>query len=232
MNNDRLEVLRESNKHSKFKTSQNNSDIIYKYSRISAKLAAYTIDLDKIANYKYNKSNKELGDYIDAIKFFRAGNLKDALLHVNKLLALRPDDPYYHELKAQIYFDGGKSLSSLNEYSIASKLRHNDVLIRLGRAIVGITTSMHNNSPMIEFYNDLLFVTENDPDNLLALHYMAIYYEKIGATGKNYLNTALIAFKSGRLKDAKKMASAAMKILPKGSPDWYKASDIVDANSM
>jgi predicted Zn-dependent protease len=74
-----------------------------------------------------------------------------------------------------------------------------------------------------------VFVIQQDPDNLLALHYLAIYYEKTGAMGKSYLNTALISLRSGRIRDARKMAAAAMRALPKKSPDWYKAGDILAA---
>ncbi len=70
---------------------------------------------------------------------------------------------------------------------------------------------------------------ENDPDNLLALHYLAIYYEKKGLIGKSHLNTALIALKSGRTTDARTMAGIAIRELPKNSPDWYKAGDILAA---
>jgi len=229
MSNDRLLILRGFNKRSKFKTSQNKDDIIYKYTRSSAKLAAFTLALDQIQDCSYAKNSDELTHYIKAIQCFRIGNFDDSLNHINHLVMLHPDDPYYHELKAQIYFEAGKS-AALSEYIMAVELRPNDVLIRLGKAIVGIATSNSTNPRAItKFYKDLLFVIERDPDNLLALYYLAIYYERTGATGKSYLNTALIALKAGRSTDARTMAAAAMRALPQNSPDWYKAGDILAA---
>jgi predicted Zn-dependent protease len=64
---------------------------------------------------------------------------------------------------------------------------------------------------------------------LLALHYLAIYYDKKGLIGKSHLNTALIALKSGRIADARRMARISMQELPKRSTDWYKAGDILAA---
>ena len=63
-----------------------------------------------------------------------------------------------------------------------------------------------------------------------ALYYMSIYYEKKGLIGKSYLNAALIAHKSGKKRNAVKLATNALKELTKKSPDWYKASDIIAAN--
>ena len=131
-------------------------------------------------------------------------------------------------LKRQIYFEAGKK-AALSEYIIASDAKPDDVLIRLGKAIVGINKYIDDQHRITRFYKDLLFVTERDPDNLLALHYLAIYYEKKGLVGKSYLNTAIIALRSGRIEDARKMASSAMRILPKRSPDWYRAGDIIAA---
>jgi predicted Zn-dependent protease len=228
LSNDRLLILRSFNKRSKFRNSQNHHDLLYKYTRSSAKLAAYTLDLDKIFDHKYEKNAEEITHYMKAIKCFRMGNFDDALNHINHLIMKNPTDPYYHELKGQIYFEAGKS-AALTEYLIACEAKPNDVLLTLGKAIIGITLHLNDPHYITTFYKDLLFVLENDPDNLLALHYLAIYYEKKGLVGKSRLNTALIALKSGRIKDARTMAKIAKNELPKNSPDWYKAGDILAA---
>ena len=57
-------------------------------------------------------------------------------------------------------------------------------LIRLGKAIVGITAHMDDPRYINRYYKDLLFVLDKEPDNLLALHYLAIYYEQSGLIGK------------------------------------------------
>ena len=223
--NDRLLILNSFNKRSKFKTSQNHDDIIYKYTRSSAKLAAFTLDIDKILDCSYEENADEVTHYMKAIKCFRIGNFDDALNHTNHLIMKRPHDPYYHELKAQIYFESGKK-AALSEYIIADNEKPNDVLIRLGKAIVGITTHIDDQRYITRFYKDLLFVIKQEPDNLLARHYLAIYYEKKGLIGKSHLNTAI---HSGRIDDARKMAASAIKLLKNKSPDWYKAGDILAA---
>ncbi|MDC0864493.1 M48 family metalloprotease [Rickettsiaceae bacterium] len=226
MDSDRLSILRNFNKTSKFKESQNSDDLIDRYAIASAKLAAFTLDINKILDRIYDEDNWVIEHYVKAIKNFRIGNFDDALNHVNHLIMKYPDNPYYHELKAQIYFEFGKN-SALNEYNIALSYRPNDILIRLERAIVGLTQTINNPRAITRYYQDLLMVVQKDPDNLLALYYLSIFFEKKGLIGKSYLNTALIAFKSGRMDDAKNLADAAIKNLQKKSPEWYKASDLI-----
>ena len=140
-----------------------------------------------------------------------------------------PQDPYYHELKAQILFEAGKN-GALAEYTVASQLRKDDPLILLGKAIVGITQHQETPIKLAEFYKDLAFVLQKEPDNLLALYYMAIVYERKGLKGKSYLNSAIIANKLGHQKDARNLSTAALKELKINSPEWYKANDILEAN--
>ncbi len=229
LSHDRLLVLKSYNKKSKFSTSQNTKELIYKFHRTSVKLAAYTTALNKLPECDYKENLDEFTHYMKAIACFRASNFDDALNHVDRLVMKLPKDPYYHELKAQILFEAGKN-SALTEYNIACEIKSNDPLMLLGRAIVGINTYTNEPLKLTEFYKDLLFVIEKEPDNLLALYYMALYYEKKGLKAKSYLNSAIIAHKSGNRKNARTLAAEALKELDEKSPDWYKANDIIAAN--
>lgn len=224
---DRLTVLNSYLKRSKYPVSQNDELLKYKYARSSAKLAAFTLELDKILDCSFDRNVDELTNYMKAIKCFRLGSFDDAINHLNRLLKLHPNDPYYHELKGQVLFEAGEKLA-MYEYETAHNLRPNDILIKLGKAVVGITFSKNDPRSITKYYQDLVSVQSKEPDNLLALYYLSIYYDKKGLKGKNYLNSAIIAMKSGNYKQAKKLAKAALKELDEKSPDWYKASDILD----
>jgi predicted Zn-dependent protease len=224
MSDERLEVMRDFQKKSKFKESQNSPELINKYKRSAAKLVAFTWDLDDVSSYP--NQVPDLAKYMQAVKYFRMGNFKKALESVDDLLKTVPNDPYYRELRAQILFEKGDK-AALDEYLIVSKLKPNDLLIKLATAIVLLTMDSGNSNSLNKSYRDLDFVAKSDPQNLLALYYLAIYYEKTGMVGKQYLNTAIISLKLGRMKEARRMAMAAQKILPKDSPDWYLAGDIL-----
>lgn len=224
MSDERLAVMLDFQKHSKFKESQNSPELIDKYKRSAAKLVAFTWDLDDVSSYP--NQVPDLTKYMQAVKYFRMGNFTSALTSIDALLKNAPNDPYYRELRAQILFEKGDK-AALNEYLMVSKLKPDDLLIKLATAIVLLTMDSGNSKSLNKSYRDLDFVAKSDPQNLLALYYLAIYYEKTGMVGKQYLNTAIISLKLGRKKEARRMAMAAKKILPEGSPDWYLAGDIL-----
>jgi len=231
MDQDRLRVIKNFHAKSKYQKSTTSPEVLYKYTRSAAKLAAYTLGVSQSINIPAPKEYKtEIDDYVQSIKDFRSGRLKEAINTLDRLLSLRPNDPYYHELKGQILFEFDSNLA-LIESEKAVALRPNDKLLRLARGVIGITNYLNTPSKMEPFYQDLLSVAKNEPDNLLALYYLAIYYEKQGMTGKSYLNSATIAYKTGNLKGALNMAKAALTQLKPNSPDWYKASDMVQMTS-
>jgi predicted Zn-dependent protease len=225
LSKNRLLILQSFNKRSKFPSSQNSAELKYKFARSSSKLMAYLVTPADLCECKCNDHTDEINHYIKAIKCFRVGNFDDALHHVQKLLMLHPKDPFYHELKGQILFEAGKKMA-LEQYDTAVALRPNDPLIRLGRAIVGITQCQDDPMKMNYSYKDLLFVIQKEPDNLLARFYLAMIYEKQGLKGKSYLNSAIISYKTGKTKMAKALAKESMKELKEKSPEWYSAYDI------
>lgn len=231
MSKDRLLIIYSFNKRSKYPKSQNSEILNYRTRRAAAKLAAYTFELDKILDCSFEEDLDELTHYMKAIKCYRIGNFDDALNHINRILLKRPKDPFYHELKGQIYFEAGKNMS-LHEYDMAIEQRPNDVLLRLGRAVIGITKYRADHYGMNNYYKDLQFVTEKEPKNLLALFYLAIYYDSKNMVGKNYLTTAQISYYTGNIANARRMAKAALAELSNKSPDWYKAQDILEMTKL
>lgn len=222
---ERLTTSRNFYSHSKFKNSTNSQNLNYKFARTVAKLESFLLNPKQLLQTaKYDSD--EISDYAKAILYFRAGSLSHALPHIDKLIATRPNDPFYHELKGQILFEFGKK-EALDCYNKAVDLRPNDPLIKFGRDIVGITIYSDNVEKMRPFYNDLKLITNQEPDNLIALYYLAIFYEKAGQKYDALLNSAIIALKTGEPKRASLLAKAALQGLKKESPQWYKANDII-----
>ena len=68
---------------------------------------------------------------------------------------------------------------------------------------------------------------QRDNANAQVLQDLAMAYARQGDNGKAALATAERFALSGRLKDARLLAERSMGLLPKGSPGWRKAQDIV-----
>jgi predicted Zn-dependent protease len=71
-------------------------------------------------------------------------------------------------------------------------------------------------------------VTTEEKDNLLALFYLATYYEAMGLKAKAHVNSAVIALKTGNIKNAEKLARAALAAPDLKKADKYKAEAILE----
>ncbi|WPY00454.1 YfgC superfamily TPR repeat-containing Zn protease [Candidatus Trichorickettsia mobilis] len=223
---ERLVLLRNFYQKSKFKNSSNAADLEYKFARSAAKLLAFTIDPKKLSDNQLQEYNSEIRHYIKAIIYFRMSDFNNSILHIDQLLALKPNDPFYNELKGQILFEFGKK-EALTFYTIAAKLRPNDLLIKLGQAIVGITIYEHQAEKMQTFYQSLQRIAEKENDNPVVLYYLAVYYEQTGRQAESLLSLAMLAYKTGNVLEAQRLARAAIKGFKLHSPNWYKANDII-----
>ncbi len=223
---ERIKAIKNFYQKSKFQASQNSKDLEYKFARAAAKLIAFTGEPNKILQLPHFLRAVEAIDYLKAICYFRLTDLSRSLHYIDKLLAVRPQDAFYHELKGQILFEFGKK-EALSSYQTAAALRPNDMLIKLSKVIVGMNIYDQQPLKIKELYHDLKLVSNNEPDNIVALYYLSVYYEKLDKQFDRLLSLATIAYKMGEIERAKKLAKAAIKGFPPNTPQWYKANDII-----
>jgi len=225
LSRERLSTIRNFYEKSKFQHAKNEPELEYKWNRATAKLRAFTVSPEKILSQIPTYSD-EVMFYIKAISYFRNSDMNNAVKYIDKLILLKPQNPFYHELKGQILFEYGKK-EALDSYRIASRLRPGDLLIKLSKAIVGINIYPNDVGKMQEFYNDLKLITNKEPDNITSFYYLAVFCEKAGRKPESLLYSALIAAKTGEIDRAKAFAKEAIKGLKISSTEWYKANDIV-----
>ncbi|MFK8039767.1 MAG: M48 family metalloprotease [Rickettsiaceae bacterium] len=226
LDQERISIIRDFCFNSKYRNAKNSDFLSYRLNRASAKLRAFTDNNPKSLLRGASKSySKDIAKYVQSICYFRMHDMKNSIAYINELIESNPQDPFYNELKAQILFEFGNA-NSINFYDIASNFRPNDELIELSRAIVGITI-YSNKAELKPFKTVLDKIILQNPDNILSLQYLAIYYGKIGANAKAQLTSAIIYSKTGELKKAKLFAKYAIKKLKKDSSAWYKANDII-----
>ena len=226
LSQERLTSIRNFYNKSKFQHKRNEPELEYKWDRAIAKLKAFTIEPQKILSLITKSSSNEITHYIKAINYFRNSDINNSIKYVDKLISLKPQDPFYHELKGQILFEFGKK-EALDSYRTATKFRPDDLLIRLSQVIVGISIYADDIEKMQEFYKDLKFISNKEPDNITALYYLSVFYEKTGHKSESLLASAIIAYKTGNFDRAKSYAKEAIKGLIIKSPDWHKANDII-----
>ncbi len=101
---------------------------------VKAKLYAFLNTPQQTAR-KYPTGDKsEAALYAQGISAFKQLKLKEALAKMDKLIATAPDNPYFKEMKAQIYLETGQIKPARKEYEQALKQRPESVLLQLSLA--------------------------------------------------------------------------------------------------
>lgn len=200
------------------------------HERMKAKLLGYL--QPQTALLRYTDNDKRLpARYARAIALYRTSQPDRALAILGGLLKEEPQNPYFHELKAQIEFENGRIAESAQDYKKANDLLPDSALLReaWGRALL----ESRNNGNL-----DLAIQQLQEADRL-ENHTPSVWRLLAGAWGRKSEITrdprfagmasyalAEEAAAQGKDKVAGQLAERAMKVLPKGSPAWLRAQDI------
>lgn len=111
-----------------------NNKLEDEFARVKAKLTAYLSEPNKTLQ-KYPLSDQSTpARYAHAITFFKQMKFAQAQNELDKLIAKEPNNPYFHELKGQIFLETGKIKEAKTEYQKALQLRPNSALLQIDAA--------------------------------------------------------------------------------------------------
>jgi predicted Zn-dependent protease len=191
------------------------------HTRMKAKLLGYLYPDRALMS---DKGNSIEAQYARTIATYRKGKNPEALAMIDGLLKSEPRNPYFHELKGQILFESGKAADALTPYKTAVGLVPSSGLIRsaYGRALA---ESGQYDAAITELQKSL----DTEPRAPETHRMLAIVYGKQGKEGLSRLHMAEEALLRDKTDFAKKEADLAKKALPKASPGWLRADDILDA---
>ena len=157
-----------------------------------------------------------------AIAQHRQSRLKNALTEIDRAIAARPNDPYYHELKGQILIENRQIAAAVASYARATSLAPRNALIlgAYGRALLASGQTAKART-----------VLENararDGRDIRVLRDLAAAQAKLGNRGMASVLTAERYALQGRLEDALIHAKRASDLLPRGSGAWQRAQDVL-----
>ncbi|MBX2855257.1 MAG: M48 family metalloprotease [Rhodobacteraceae bacterium] len=202
---------------------QVSPDLRYWHTRMRAKLEGFLNSPGASALGSYGAPEFDL--YRDAIRLHRLPSPDEAVATIERLIEMRPEDPYYWELKGQILFESGRGPQSIAPYRRALELKPGDALIAggLGQAL------LTENSPAAnaEALQVLERASLDDPFDARVRRSLAIAYDRAGNPGMSAVASAERLTLLGRIKDAVRLAERAQGLLPTGSPGWRRADDII-----
>ena len=159
---------------------------------------------------KYPLSDKSVAArYAQSIAFFRMLKLNQSLELINGLIAEEPDNPYFHELKGQIFMETGKIKPAKIEYQKALSLLPNSALfqINLAHAALEDAPSPSELKKIVALLNKSLL---QKPDTYGWLLLARAYGELNDVANSNYAS-AEYSLRIGAYDIAKKQANTALK---------------------
>jgi predicted Zn-dependent protease len=166
--------------------------------------------------------------YARAIALYRQTEIEPALADLAGLIAQQPDDPYLWELKGQVLFDAGRAKEAEPAHRRSVELAPEAPLLRinLAQTLVAEGGAAHLDEAVL----DIRHALSVEPDSPLAWRLLSEAYDAKGDQGMARLAAAEQNFYLGQLLEARTFAYNARELLPKGSPEWRRANDIILAS--
>ncbi len=197
----------------------------YWHGRMRAKLSGYLDNPERILDRLEGQDETEEVLYTKAVALYRLPAMADALAAADRLIALRPNDPYYIEVKGQILFETGRPEEAAPLYRKAVRLAPGEPLLEagLGRALLALNRPETDAEALQVLQN----ARRHDLGDATALRALATAYSRAGNQGMAALATAERYALRGNIRNATLHAGRAAAELPEGSPGWLRAQDIL-----
>lgn len=221
---DRIQFLEEQVRQSPYADATASPDLVRLHQRMRAKLDGFLMPVNRVLR-KYGEDDNSLESrYARAIALYRRPDLAQALPLIDGLIAERPNDPYFHELKGQMLFENGRIQESLPPYETAVRLAPDSSQLTLALA----RAQIESNDPALldPALTHLQATLDEEPNNPGAWRLAAIAYGRKGDTGMTALALAESALARRQVGDARQQAKRAQELLPTGSPAWLRAQDV------
>lgn len=197
----------------------------YWFARARAKLSAFTRAPKWTLRRASEEPHADIRLMREAIAWHRQSDLARARAAIEAAIEMRPDDPFYEDLRGQILMEHRRFDAALDAYRRAVDLAPEDALILAGygRALLA---AGHPRDALAHLEQ----ARARDFRDLRALRDMAQAYARTDQTGMAALVTAERYALQAMPEDAGLHAKRALAQLPRGSAPWQRAQDVLIAS--
>ena len=195
----------------------------YWHDRAIGKLSAFMMNSDWTLKNSQSSRHADVRHLRKSIAYSRKGKLVEAINEIEKAKKLQPKDAYLKDLKAGIYMRHKKFSLAAEEYRTASEIEPKNALILAGygRALLAANQTA-------KALGILKKSRQIDFRNIRMMRDLAVAYAKVGQNGMASLITAERFALQGKVAEAHLHARRSQGMLPRGSPGWQRADDILD----
>lgn len=197
----------------------------YWHARARGKLSAFIRSPSWTRSRLKEEKFKDVRLMREAIMWHRQSDTTRALKAIEGVLAIRPRDAFYWDLKAEILMKGLRTSAAVSAYQMAAKLAPTEAMILggLGRALLAADRPKEALGPLEDS-------RRRDFRDARVLRDMSIAYARTNKIGLASVVTAERYALQGRLDDAGIHAKRAIGLLPRGSAAWRRAEDVLIAS--
>ena len=224
---DRILFIESHLARSRYSNAPAHPRLLAMHRRMVAKLRGFTEPTARtLRRYKETDRSVE-ARYARAVAYSRRPDLERALPLIAGLIAEHPGDPYFHEFRGQILFEGGRTSEALASYTMAAQLNPDSPLILQGLAQVQL--ELDDPALLDGAIANLRAALHHGAASPFAWRQLAIAHGRNGQMGESALAMAEEAMLKNDPAAARHYAQRAEKMLASGSAGWLHAVDILEA---
>jgi predicted Zn-dependent protease len=196
-----------------------------RFQRVKAKLFGFVNEPKDTLN-RFPVTNLSIpARYARAYAFHKQSFADKAVAETDALLASVPHDPFFEELKGQILLESGRPKDALPVLRDAVQRTNYQPLIAalFGHALIATEDKSNFAEAKVVLKNSV----QRDRENPFAWYQLGTIYSQEGDIARAALASAERYNLIGETPRALGSARVAMAGIPKGTPDWIRAQDIV-----
>ncbi|HVV27891.1 MAG TPA: M48 family metalloprotease [Rhizomicrobium sp.] len=224
---DRVFDLNDMVESSPYREVQDSPQALHTFQMVQAKLAGYVLPVKDALNRFPETDTSEPARYARAMVYMRQPNFQKALSTINSLLQDEPNNPYFYEVRGQLYMSMAKPAQAIPDYEKSVALRPGAPQLRLALATALLATD--NPAVADKALANLKAAVLVENDDVFTWYQTAQAYSMLKNEPMANLSTAELWYNAGDMQKAIVFATRARGKLPQGGPDWQRAQDIIGA---
>jgi predicted Zn-dependent protease len=222
---DRVEALRTRVAANEFRETPDTADNLRRFEMMQAKLVGFLRSQPQTMARYPARDTSAPARYARSVAYYRAADLPNARRELESLIAEEPDNAFYQELMGQILYENGRAEESIAYHERSLDLRPDEALfkVNLARALTQ-SRGVPGADRSVQLLRE---VVHAEPQNGFAWREMAQARQAQGNEALAELASAEQNFSIGKYPAALNFAERARRSLPRNTPDYQRATDLV-----
>ncbi len=225
LSRDRVAIYEKGAADSPYRTRKDAATLKRRHALVKAKIHGF-LERPEITLRRYERDTALTGRYARAIAHHRQGSTNKALELIDGAIAMRPKNPFFHELKGQIACESGRASIGIAPYKAAVRLLPDEALFYVGLAGCQVEWRRADTTVYKAALKNLRTALRLAPDTVSAYFLMAKVYGQLERIA--YAEWALAEYYALRHNPKATIhAKRAVKGLPENSVESVRAHDIL-----